>query len=152
MAINFNQTSTISEAGVMEPATGSVGGNTFLVDNEFGLINIGVSALLGAKFLPVYISQTIIASNFSLQPVNAVQAWFALFQNTSMIFSATETVPFEVNYQGITTATISYSGPTGKGVWAAGPLSSSTSTTMSPTLIPTPTEPIATATKIIQGQ
>jgi hypothetical protein len=120
--IDFNQTSILTKEGVMDAATGTVAPGPFFVNNQFGLIHIGVNGLLGDAFLPIYVSPTVVEAINSLQPITTVMAWFAFNQSTSTMFFTSETAGIEVVYNGTTNMTISYSGPNGSGVWSAGPL------------------------------
>ncbi|PPQ64860.1 hypothetical protein CVT26_002578 [Gymnopilus dilepis] len=146
--IAFNQTSILSKEGVMEPATGSIAPGPFFVDNQLGDIHIGVNALLGGSFLPIYVSPEVVQSINTLQPITTVMAWFALSQNTSTMFFQSETQGIEVVYDGTTTAIISYSGPDGLGTWADGPLppDSSSSVSSGPTVSSTHPHPSPSST------
>ncbi|KAK7033904.1 hypothetical protein VNI00_012528 [Paramarasmius palmivorus] len=127
--ILYGQKSILNSAGVVEGAIGTPNtSGIFRVDNNYGLIHIGVNGKMGihgkaGNLSPIFVSPTVVAGTATLKPINTLKIWFSTEYSTStMIFKADEP-GIELDFTGRTSAKISYTGTPGLGKWAEVPMS-----------------------------
>ncbi|KAF9456673.1 hypothetical protein BDZ94DRAFT_1275126 [Collybia nuda] len=123
-SIQYGQTCTLSDLGIMGPAQGPRGGSSFKVQNDFGSINLAVNGMIDGKWLPVYVDPTpTITGAATFKPIVSILVWFDRTLQTSTMFTEAVSTSIEVDYTGTTSQTLSYvsggSGP-GSGIWVMG--------------------------------
>jgi hypothetical protein len=113
--IRFGETCELGPDRVLKPATGTptpTGPFYFRNSSDEG-ISVGVNCLINSSYSPIFITPAIvpIGSLETLYPVKQVQAWFQQGVTTSTMIEKITSPTIAVPYQGVTTHTISYTGP-----------------------------------------
>ncbi|EIW62564.1 uncharacterized protein TRAVEDRAFT_68950 [Trametes versicolor FP-101664 SS1] len=119
----FGQTATLDKYGVMHPATGTVDqSGKFTVENQFGLINLGVNSYVNGTYSPSYVSANpVVAGPTVLQPIESVLVWFDTQATTGTMILNASSQAIEVDFTSVPTHTLLYQtpsgAPAGRGVW-----------------------------------
>jgi hypothetical protein len=117
--IDFGQTCVLDSTGDMELATGNPNtSGQFKVKNEYGQICIGVNALMGGVYTPIFVSTDVVSGTGTFQPLNTVKVWFSKSQKTSTMILDWDTEGIEIPYEDTTEMSIKFDGPEGLGVWS----------------------------------
>ncbi|KAI0373502.1 hypothetical protein BV20DRAFT_740402 [Pilatotrama ljubarskyi] len=121
--IYSGQTALLDKYGIMRPATGGKDSSgKFAVQNEYGLINIGVNSLVNGEYTPSYVSPNpLVTGRTALQPIETVLVWFdtSVTTGTMMLHASSDAI--EIDFTSVPTHKLAYrtpvDAPPGKGVW-----------------------------------
>jgi len=108
--IQAGETCILDTNGDMDSATGTpvVSPSTFFVQNDFGSIHIGVNQLVAGTWAPVFVSPEIVKGPVDLTPLVSVMVWFDLTLTSGTMFFESISNSVEVDYNGSTTQTATY--------------------------------------------
>jgi hypothetical protein len=102
--IASGQTCTLDANGVLSDAKGaSDTSGVFHLNNNFGEIHVGVSALIGGTYKPIFVTpENVVQGVVDLEPINTILVWFDSKVTTSMMFEHTVSRDKELTYEGDT--------------------------------------------------
>ncbi|KAI0633776.1 hypothetical protein C8Q77DRAFT_1057829 [Trametes polyzona] len=109
--------------GIMNPATGAPDNSgQFKVQNNYGLINLGVNSYVNGSYAPSYVSTNpVVSGPTTLQPIETVLVWFDTQVTTSTMILQASSQAIEVDFTSIPSHTLLFKAPDGappgKGVW-----------------------------------
>ncbi|KAI0816040.1 hypothetical protein BC628DRAFT_1506875 [Trametes gibbosa] len=121
--ISSGQVAVLDGFGIMNPASGSSDDSgTFTVQNNYGLINVGLNSYVNGAYAPSYVSASpVVAGPTTLQPIETVMVWFDTNVTTGTMILNASSQAIEVDFTSIPTHTLLYktpdNAPPGAGVW-----------------------------------
>jgi hypothetical protein len=121
--IQFGQTCVLGADRVLKPATGTVDLKSpfyFQNSSDEGF-SVGVNCVLNSSYSPIFVTPAVlpVGGTESLRPIETATAWFQQGVNTATMIEKITSSSIDVLYDGVTTHTISYTGPKpGDAIWA----------------------------------
>ncbi|KAI0824050.1 hypothetical protein BC628DRAFT_475719 [Trametes gibbosa] len=109
--IKYGQTAVLDSAGSMHNATGSPNSSgSFMVNNQYAALNIGVMGYLGGTFSPIFVSPNeLVTGTITLTPVESVLVWLDTTHVTSTIITTSISNTIEVDFtSGISSRSVTY--------------------------------------------
>lgn len=84
--------------GIFNEASGTADGSgKFMVQNNYGLINLGVNALMNGSYSPTYVSlKPYVSGTITLQPVETILVWLSNEVKTGTMLLEASSLSIEV--------------------------------------------------------
>ncbi|KAH9851378.1 hypothetical protein C2E23DRAFT_732983 [Lenzites betulinus] len=121
--IASGQSVTLDNYGIMNAAHGtSDESGKFTVQNNYGLINLGVNSYVNGVYAPSYVSEhPVVSGPTVLEPIETIMVWFETNVTTGTMILDASSQATEVDFTSIPTHTLLYKvpdgSPPGAGVW-----------------------------------
>ncbi|KAI0766822.1 hypothetical protein BD413DRAFT_614826 [Trametes elegans] len=120
--ISGGQTAVLDKYGIVNEASGTADDSgKFMVQNNYGLINLGVNALMNGSHSPTYVSlKPYVSGTITLQPVETILVWLSNEVKTGTMLLEASSLSIEIDFTYNSSHTLRYraaDGIPGRGIW-----------------------------------